>query len=103
MNRNPLPEEKLRDQSNINNQHTVKTVENIMTTQLKSKRIALKLRQLDVAFRAGWHPSRVCLYELGMRPTQQAALKLAQALNCDVREIYPDFDDLRSTAERPVG
>ena len=74
-----------------------------MTTKLITKRIALKLRQLDVAFRAGWHPSRVCLYELGLRPTRQAALKLAQALNCDVREIYPGFDDLRSTAERPVG
>ena len=74
-----------------------------MTTKLKEKRQELKLRQLDVAFRTGWNPSRVCLYEKGLRPTRQAALKLAQALECDVREIYPDFDDLHDTADRPAG
>ena len=72
-------------------------------TKLKEKRQSMKLRQLDVAFRTGWNPSRVCLYEKGLRPTRQAALKLAQALGCEVREIYPDVDDLHDTADRPAG
>ena len=71
-------------------------------TKLKEKRHALNLRQLDVAFRTGWSQSRVCLYEQGLRPTQQAALKLAKALGCDVRSIFPEFDDLRNM-DRPAG
>ncbi len=67
-----------------------------MSNNLKEKRTAANLSQIGLAIRAGMQPGLVCRYEKGMRPCQRNAMRLAAALDCDVRKLFPDYSELRS-------
>lgn len=52
--------------------------------------------QRQFAIAHGFEPSLLSSYVHGKPPNQRNALRLAEALRVDVRELFPDFDSLRS-------
>ena len=66
-----------------------------MSNTLKEKRTAANLSQIELAIKVGMQPGLVCRYEKGMRPCQRNAMRLADALDCDVRTLFPDYGELR--------
>jgi DNA-binding XRE family transcriptional regulator len=66
------------------------------TSKLKACRERAGLTQMALAIAAGLQPGLVCRYEKGMRPNQMNARRLAKALNCDVRTVFPDYEKMRN-------
>jgi transcriptional regulator with XRE-family HTH domain len=63
----------------------------VMKRDVKTIRTALGLRQLDLALRAGCGISTISLIERGYsaRVSPELREKIARALNCEVRDIFP--------------
>jgi transcriptional regulator with XRE-family HTH domain len=62
---------------------------------LKARRTSCRLSQVELAVRAGIQPGLVCRYERGIQPGQRNALRLAEALDCNVEDMFPGFRNLR--------
>lgn len=64
--------------------------------KLKERRHEVGLTQMALAIKAGLQPGLVCRYEMGLRPNQKNARRLAKTLQCDVRVLFPDYDKMRN-------
>lgn len=65
-------------------------------SKLKERRNEVGLTQMALAIAAGLQPGLVCRYEKGLRPNQINARRLAKALKCDVKSLFPDYDKMRN-------
>lgn len=60
-----------------------------MSTKLKMKRIQAGLLQVELAAKAHVYPSTLSRFERGwLTPSKSTAEKIAQALNCEVSDLF---------------
>ncbi len=64
-------------------------------TLLRKARIKAGITQGELATKAGVQSCRLCVWERGERCNQITAQRLAGALGVPVRDIFPDFNELR--------
>ena len=62
-----------------------------MKTPLRQKREESGMRLCDFALHTGLNYSNLCMYEKGyLKPNFHTAEKLASALGCNAKEIFPN-------------
>lgn len=63
--------------------------------EIRARRTAAELSQVELALRAGIQPGSLCRYERGVNPSKRNAERIASALGCDVHAVFPNFSSLR--------
>ena len=65
-------------------------------TKLRNKRHEIGISMIELALRADVSPSTLALVERGKRPSRRTAVKIADTLATDPRDLWHDFDELRA-------
>ena len=69
-------------------------------SKIRERRLALGLRQLDVAIKSGFSLTTTRAAEMGyMNISDSARRKIARALRSTVEELFPKFEAADGTAE----
>jgi len=63
-----------------------------MVSSLKIKRIKEEVTQVDLWMKTGIPQWRISLIERGIPPRSNEAERIAQALSCQVQEIFPQVE-----------
>ena len=63
-----------------------------MVSSLRIERIKKEITQIDLWMATGIPQWRISLIERGISPKAEEKKKIAKALNCQVKEIFPQIE-----------
>jgi len=66
-----------------------------MITPMRIKRVMREMTQMDVSLRADLPQWKVSLFERGVCPRSDEALRIAEVLGADVKDLFPALQEAR--------